>query len=194
MSGAVTPPPAPWPISRTARAPSARATCARAGPCGVSISISSSSSAIAPDPARMDGMLEPSSAPVRVDKWLWAARLVKTRQLGAEAVKGGRVHVNGRAVKPSKDLRPGDRLELSTGPVKVTVVVRATAERRGPASVAQTLYDETAESVAGREAYAQQRRLEAQAMAQTPSYYDRGGRPTKRDRRRFEQDREGRRG
>jgi ribosome-associated heat shock protein Hsp15 len=139
-------------------------------------------------------MQEPSSEPVRVDKWLWAARLVKTRQLGAEAVKGGRVHVNGRAVKPSKDLRPGDRLELSTGPVKVTVVVRATAERRGPASVAQTLYDETAESVAGREAYAQQRRLEAQAMAQTPSYYDRGGRPTKRDRRRFEQDREGRRG
>jgi len=141
----------------------------------------------------MHGMQVPSSEPVRVDKWLWAARLVKTRQLGAEAVKGGRVHINGRAVKPSKDVGPGDRLELTTGPVTVTVVVRATAERRGPAALAQQLYDETAESIAGREAYAQQRRLEAQAMAQTPSYYDRGGRPTKRDRRRFEQDREARR-
>jgi ribosome-associated heat shock protein Hsp15 len=141
----------------------------------------------------MGGMQEPSAEPVRVDKWLWAARLVKTRQLGAEAVKGGRVHINGRAVKPSKDVAPGDRLELTTGPVKVTVVVRATAERRGPASLAQQLYDETADSVAGRAAYAQQRRLEAQAMAQTPSYYDRGGRPTKRDRRRYEQEREARR-
>ncbi|HEY6757996.1 MAG TPA: S4 domain-containing protein [Baekduia sp.] len=138
-------------------------------------------------------MQEPSSDPVRVDKWLWAARLVKTRPLGAEAVKGGRVQINGHAAKPSKDVRPGDRLELTTGPVKVTVVIKGTAERRGPASLAQQLYDETAESIAGREAYAEQRRLEAQAMAQTPSYYDRGGRPTKRDRRRFETDREQRR-
>jgi ribosome-associated heat shock protein Hsp15 len=141
----------------------------------------------------MEAMQEPSSEPVRVDKWLWASRLVKTRQLGAEAVKGGRVHVNGRAVKPSKDVGPGDRLELTNGPVKVTVLIRATAERRGPAAVAQQLYDETAESVAGREAYAQQRRLENQAMAQIPSYYDRGGRPTKRDRRRYEADRDERR-
>ncbi|WCB94395.1 Heat shock protein 15 [Baekduia alba] len=138
-------------------------------------------------------MQQPSSEPVRVDKWLWAARLVKTRQLGAEAVKGGRVHINGRGVKPSKDVGPGDRLELSSGPVKVTVVVKATAERRGPAALAQLLYDETAESKAGREAYAEQRRLEAQAMAQAPSYYDRGGRPTKRDRRRFETERDKRR-
>ena len=122
-----------------------------------------------------------ASAPVRVDKWLWAARLVKTRSLGAEAVKGGRVHVNGRAIKPSKDVRPGDRLELTTGPVRIAVVVRGTAERRGPAAEAALLYDETAESVAGRERYAAQRRLEA---AVGP---DRGGRPTKRDRRRFEQ-------
>jgi ribosome-associated heat shock protein Hsp15 len=125
-------------------------------------------------------MADPS-APVRVDKWLWAARLVKTRSLGAEAVKGGRVHVNGRAIKPSKDVRPGDRLELSTGPVRMAVVVRGTAERRGPAAEAVLLYDETAESREGREAYAAQRRLEAAAGP------DRGGRPTKRDRRRFEQ-------
>jgi ribosome-associated heat shock protein Hsp15 len=114
-----------------------------------------------------------ASAPVRVDKWLWAARLVKTRSLGAEAVKGGRVHVNGRAIKPSKDVRPGDRLELTTGPVRISVVVRGTAERRGPAAEAALLYDETAESVEGR--------LEA------ATGIDRGGRPTKRDRRRFEQ-------
>ncbi|HMJ32805.1 MAG TPA: RNA-binding S4 domain-containing protein [Baekduia sp.] len=122
-----------------------------------------------------------ASAPVRVDKWLWAARLVKTRSLGAEAVKGGRVHVNGRAIKPSKDVKAGDRLELTTGPVRIAVIVRGTAERRGPASEAALLYDETAESREGREAYAAQRRLEAAAGT------DRGGRPTKRDRRRFEQ-------
>src|SRR4051812_45411468 len=138
-------------------------------------------------------MQQPSYEPVRVDKWLWAARLVKTRPLGAEAVKGGRVPVNGRAAKPSKDVGPGDRLELTTGPVKITVHVKATAERRGPASLAQQLYDETPESIAGREAYAEQRRIEAQSMAQAPSYYDRGGRPTKRDRRRFEADRDQRR-
>jgi ribosome-associated heat shock protein Hsp15 len=122
-----------------------------------------------------------AAAPVRVDKWLWAARLVKTRSLGADAVKGGRVHVNGRAVKPSKDVRPGDRLELATGPVRIAVVVRATAQRRGPAAEAALLYDETAESLEGRERYAQERRLAATAGT------ERGGRPTKRDRRRFEQ-------
>ena len=131
--------------------------------------------------------------PVRIDKWLWAARLVKTRPLGTEAVKGGRVTVNGRPAKPSKDVGPGDRLELTNGPVKITVNIKATAERRGPASLAQQLYDETPESIAGREAYAEQRRLEAQSMAQAPSYYDRGGRPTKRDRRRFEAGRDERR-
>jgi ribosome-associated heat shock protein Hsp15 len=128
-----------------------------------------------------------ASAPVRVDKWLWAARLVKTRSLGAEAVKGGRVHVNGRATKPSKEVRPGDRLELTTGPVRIAVVVRGTAERRGPAAEAALLYDETAESVAGRERHAAQRRLDA------ATGIDRGGRPTKRDRRRFDQTESGRR-
>ena len=57
-----------------------------------------------------DAPVDDVAAPVRVDKWLWAARLLKTRALAAEAVKGGRVHVNGNAVKPSRDLRPGDRL------------------------------------------------------------------------------------
>ena len=119
--------------------------------------------------------------PVRVDKWLWAARLLKTRALAAEAVKGGRVHVNGSAVKPSRDLHPGDLLELTLGPRRLAVVVRATSERRGPAKEAALLYEETPESRAAREREAAQRRLVM------PTGPDRGPRPTKRDRRRFEQ-------
>jgi ribosome-associated heat shock protein Hsp15 len=133
-----------------------------------------------------------ASAPVRVDKWLWAARLVKTRALGSDAAKGGRVRVNGTAVKPSKDVRPGDELELSNGPLKTTVRITATAERRGSAAVAATLFAETPESVAARDAFREQRRAEIQAIPRS-QYDDGGARPTKRDRRRFEQDRAKRR-
>jgi ribosome-associated heat shock protein Hsp15 len=129
----------------------------------------------------MTGMQEPSPEPVRVDKWLWAARLVKTRALGAEAVKAGRVQVNDVTIKPSKDVRPGDRLTLRTGPVRRELLIRATAQRRGPATLAAQLYDETPESVAAREEHAAQRRMNQ------PIHGDAGGRPTKRDRRRFEQ-------
>jgi ribosome-associated heat shock protein Hsp15 len=122
--------------------------------------------------------------PVRVDRWLWAARLVKTRPLGAEAVKGGRVAVNGQRVKPSKDVRPGDRVELTVGDLRRSVVVRATAPRRGPASEAELLYEETAESVAARERAAEERRLAAAPAAERP-----GARPTKRDRRRLDRGR-----
>ena len=124
--------------------------------------------------------MDDASAPVRIDKWLWAARLVKTRTLGADAVKGGRVEVNGSRIKPSRDVRPGDRIELSVGPVRRVVVVRATAERRGPAVEAARLYEETAESIAERERQAAERRLA------WPTGSPDGGRPTKRDRRRFE--------
>ena len=123
-----------------------------------------------------------AGTPVRIDKWLWAARLAKTRALAAEAVKGGRVHVNGHAVKPSRDVRPGDRLDVTTGPVRLSVVVRDTAERRGPASEAALLYDETPESRETRERFRAERRL-----AQPPAPERGAGRPTKRDRRRFEQ-------
>ena len=118
--------------------------------------------------------------PVRVDKWLWAARLVKTRSLAADAVKGGRVHVNGHAVKPSRELRPGDEVEVTIGQVRRTVVVLATAERRGPASEAALLYEETEESIAERERAAAERRVAGQSVVNL------GARPTKRDRRRFE--------
>jgi ribosome-associated heat shock protein Hsp15 len=117
---------------------------------------------------------------VRIDKWLWAARLAKTRALAAEAVKGGRVEVNGQRVKPSKDVRPGDEIQVTSGPYRRTVIVTAVAERRGPAKEAALLYEETPESVAAREQVAAQRRLEA-----TPAPRP-GGRPTKRDRRRLE--------
>jgi ribosome-associated heat shock protein Hsp15 len=96
---------------------------------------------------------------VRVDKWLWAVRLFKTRALAAEAVKGGRVHVGGQAVKPSRDVRVGETLEVSIGPVRRTVVVRGLAERRVSAPAAALLYEETAESIAARELLAAQRRL-----------------------------------
>jgi ribosome-associated heat shock protein Hsp15 len=118
--------------------------------------------------------------PLRVDRWLWAARLVKTRALAGEAVKGGRVHVNGQAAKPSKEVRPGDRLEISIGQVRRALVVRGTAERRGPAREAALLYEETPESIEAREAAAAERRLAGRSVVNL------GGRPTKRDRRRYE--------
>jgi ribosome-associated heat shock protein Hsp15 len=113
---------------------------------------------------------------MRVDKWLWVARLLKTRALAADAVKAGRVKVNGVTAKPSKEVGPGDRLELRTGPVRREVVVRAVAPRRGPPSAAALLYEETAESRAARERHSEERRLARQDGGE-------GGRPTKRDRR-----------
>src|SRR3954452_4056626 len=116
---------------------------------------------------------------MRVDKWLWVARLTKTRALAAEAVKAGRVKVNGVAAKPSKEVGEGDRIELRTGPVRMDVMVHGVAERRGPAAEAQKLYAETEASREARERHAQERRL-------TRAEGGEGGRPTKRDRRRIE--------
>ncbi|HEU4973777.1 MAG TPA: RNA-binding S4 domain-containing protein [Baekduia sp.] len=132
-------------------------------------------------------MADGGVAPVRIDKWLWAARFFKTRGLAADAVKGGRVHVNGRAAKPSKDVVPGDRLEIGKGELELEVIVRGTAERRGPASVASQLYEETAASMTARERLREERRLIQPVMG------EQGGRPTKRDRRRFEREAEARR-
>jgi ribosome-associated heat shock protein Hsp15 len=115
---------------------------------------------------------------MRVDKWLWTARLYKTRGQAAGAIKGGRVHVNGVAVKPSREVAPGDELELTIGPVRRTVIVRGAAERRASAAQAATLYEETDASVAERQRQAELRRLGAPVNL--------GGRPTKRDRRRFD--------
>lgn len=125
---------------------------------------------------------------MRVDKWLWASRLIKTRSLAADAVKGGRVQVNGQRAKPSKEIGPGDELEVTIGQVRRTVVVRGVAEQRRPAKEAVLLYEETPESVAARELESERRR-----MSSPPPGADLGARPTKRDRRRLDATR-GRRG
>ena len=117
---------------------------------------------------------------IRIDKWLWAARLYKTRSLATEAVLGGRVHVNGARVKPSKEIRLEDTVQAKTGTIERTVVVTGLSEKRGPASRAAGLYAETAESVAKREQQALERRLAR------PLGADLGARPTKLDRRRLD--------
>jgi ribosome-associated heat shock protein Hsp15 len=117
-------------------------------------------------------------ARMRIDKWLWTARLSRTRSLAAEAVRGGRVHVNGVAVKPSREVRVGDELELTLGRDRRTVIVRGAAERRVSAAEAAKLYLETEASVAERQRRQELRRLGGPV--------DLGGRPTKRDRRRFD--------
>jgi ribosome-associated heat shock protein Hsp15 len=127
----------------------------------------------------MGGSAPVEAERIRVDRWLWAARLVKTRALAAEAVKAARVKVNGVTAKPSKEVGPGDRLELRTGPVRMDVVVQGVAARRGPASEAVKLYEETAASREARERHSQERRLARQEGGE-------GGRPTKRDRRLIE--------
>jgi ribosome-associated heat shock protein Hsp15 len=83
---------------------------------------------------------------VRVDKWLWAARLFKTRSAASEAVLGGRIHVNGARVKPAKEVAVGDTLELTLRLGKRTVQVTGLCDKRGPATAAATLYAETPES------------------------------------------------
>jgi ribosome-associated heat shock protein Hsp15 len=116
----------------------------------------------------------------RIDKWLWAARFFKTRNAATDAVLGGLVHVGGARVKPSRDVRAGDTVEVRTGHVRRTVVVRGVAERRGPASVAATLYEETPESLAERE------RLTAERKLARPPGAELGARPTKQARRRLD--------
>jgi ribosome-associated heat shock protein Hsp15 len=119
-----------------------------------------------------------STGKVRLDKWLWAARFYKTRSLSADEIDKGRVRVNEQTAKPSRDVKPGDVVELRIGPVLRTLVVRAVSGVRGPAPVAALLYEETAESIARRLAAAEQRRLSPEPAASLAQ-----GRPTKRDRR-----------
>jgi ribosome-associated heat shock protein Hsp15 len=117
---------------------------------------------------------------VRIDKWLWAARFFKTRGLATEAVLGGHVHVNGVRVKPAKDVRVGDSLQIRIGTSRWEVAVTGLSDKRGPAKVAATLYEETPESRESREQQARERRMAR------PLGADLGERPTKQDRRRLE--------
>lgn len=117
---------------------------------------------------------------VRLDKWLWAARFYKTRNLAAEEIAKGRVQVNGQPAKPARSLRIADKVEVRREGVVRTVIVRGLSEVRGPAPVAQQLYQETPQSVAERERQAQERRFAAE-----PANGIDQGRPTKRDRRKL---------
>src|SRR5690242_14257918 len=96
---------------------------------------------------------------LRLDKWLWAARFFKHRALATEAVSGGKVEVNGERAKPAKALKIGDEIRLRLGPYEHIVIVRELSDHRGPASVAQTLYEETQESKAERERLADQLKM-----------------------------------
>jgi ribosome-associated heat shock protein Hsp15 len=125
-------------------------------------------------------MNEHADGRVRLDKWLWAARFYKTRALAAEAIAGGKVQVNGDRVKRAKPLQEGDEIRIRQGPYEQLIVVRGLSERRGPATVAASLYEERPESIAAREAMALQ--LKTMHAAFVPDK----GRPTKRDRREIE--------
>ncbi|MGB7212244.1 MAG: S4 domain-containing protein [Gemmatimonadales bacterium] len=117
---------------------------------------------------------------VRLDKWLWAARFYKTRALAAEAIDGGKVQVHGDRAKRAKLLALGDDVRIRQGPYEFRLTVRGLSERRGPAAVAVTLYEEDAAGRAARE------HLAAQLAAAPPPFPVEKGRPTKKDRRELE--------
>jgi ribosome-associated heat shock protein Hsp15 len=118
-----------------------------------------------------------SGGPVRLDKWLWAARFYKTRAAAVQAITAGRVDVNGATAKPAKALAVGDRVRVRKPPFAYLIRVLVLSEQRGPAQQAATLYEEDAAGKAARERLAQQLRI-----APTPAFEGKG-RPTKRDRR-----------
>jgi ribosome-associated heat shock protein Hsp15 len=118
---------------------------------------------------------------IRIDKWLWAARFFKTRSLATDEVQRGRVQMEQRDIKPSREVQVGDTVTLWQGQVQRTVVVKGISGQRGSAPVAQQLYDETAESLTKRAQEAERRRLSPEPAASIEH-----GRPTKRDRRNLE--------
>ena len=118
---------------------------------------------------------------LRIDKWLWAARFYKTRSLACDEVTKHRVQINGQDVKPAREVKVGDTLTVRQGNITKTVQVKDISAARGPAPVAQQLYEETPESIALRAKLAEQNR-----MAAEPAHSIEHGRPTKRDRRQIE--------
>ena len=124
-----------------------------------------------------DKEIEETNEPMRIDKWLWAARFFKTRSLAGDAVTGGKIDVNGARAKPSRIMRLGDKLSIRHGPYEWKVVVKGLAKLRGPAPEAQLLYEETEESIRKREMASAQLKLELPPEFHSP------GRPSKKDRR-----------
>jgi ribosome-associated heat shock protein Hsp15 len=127
------------------------------------------------DSGRDEALDEPSK--VRLDRWLWAARFYKTRSAAKAAVDGGKVHCGGQRAKPSKEVGVGTELVISRGSTTHTVVITGIGERRGTAAAASSLYRETPESVAAREAAANERRRMGTSFLAPPA------RPDRRDRR-----------
>lgn len=118
---------------------------------------------------------------LRIDKWLWAARFFKTRSIASDEIGKNRVQINGQDAKASREVKPGDTVRMRQGQVERTVRVKAISAVRGPAPVAQLLYEETAESLAQRQKLAEMNRL-----SREPALSIEQGRPTKRDRRQIE--------
>jgi ribosome-associated heat shock protein Hsp15 len=118
---------------------------------------------------------------LRIDKWLWAARFFKTRSIASDEIGKNRVQINGQDAKASREVKPGDTVRMRQGQVERTVLVKGISAVRGPAPVAQLLYEETAESLAQRQKLAEMNRL-----SREPALSIEQGRPTKRDRRQIE--------
>lgn len=116
-------------------------------------------------------------ASVRLDLWLWAARFFKTRSLAKQAIEAGRVEVGGQAVKPSRGIKPGEKVSVRRGDERFEIEVIGLSEKRGSAPVAQALYAESPESIAARAAEREKRRMEA------TGYRAPAGKPDKRARR-----------
>ena len=119
---------------------------------------------------------------LRIDKWLWSARFYKTRTLAAEEIGKGRVEVNGQEAKAAREVKVGDTVSVRRDSLTRTVVVRGLSNQRGPAPVAQQLYEETPESLKAREEASQQRRYSPE-----PALSIEHGRPTKRGRRELDE-------
>jgi len=115
---------------------------------------------------------------VRIDKWLWAARFFKTRSMAAQAVAGGKVHLNGGRIKPAKQVQPGDELRVRRGELEFVVTVIAVLDKRRPAKEAQLLYEESEESILQRQQHKERKQLEAANRMHGPVK-----RPDKRSRR-----------
>ena len=128
---------------------------------------------------RHEVMKEEQEARVRIDRWLWAARFFKTRSLAARAVKGGHVQINGERVKPARLVGVGDQLRIRRGIVEFTVMVQKLGEKRGPATIARTMYEETEASEEARRLAREQMRLLNQDGLRPRR------RPDKRDRRKI---------
>lgn len=130
------------------------------------------------NPLRLSAARRKTMEKLRIDKWLWAARFFKTRSLATDAINRGHVQIDQHDIKPSREVRLGETLTIVQAKIPRTVVVKGISEQRGPASTAQKLYEETADSVQQRAVTTERNRLSPE-----PAMAREHGRPTKRDRR-----------